>query len=293
MSTTPPALRARLFVLLQYLLPQHALSRLTGALATCRVGFVKDWLIRRFIAAFGVDMREAAEPDPARYPHFNAFFTRELRPGARPVDTRQAVLVSPADGAVSQAGRIDAGRILQAKGRSFTAAELLADVKDAARFDGGHFATIYLSPKDYHRVHMPCDARLVGLRYVPGQLFSVNGVTADAVPALFARNERLVCQFETAAGPMAMVLVGAMIVAGIETVWTGAIAPAGKTVLSIALESDPATRHIGRGEEMGRFQLGSTVILLFPRGAIDWDPQLQPGAPLRMGQSIGHWRAAG
>ncbi|MFM7274654.1 MAG: archaetidylserine decarboxylase [Gammaproteobacteria bacterium] len=280
-------MRATLFVLLQYLLPQHGLSRLTGALAACRIGFVKVWLIRRFIAAFGVDMREAAEPDPSGYPHFNAFFTRALRPGARPVDMSPEALVSPADGAVSQAGRIEAGRIVQAKGRWFSAAELLADAADASRFDGGHFATIYLSPKDYHRVHMPCDARLVGLRYIPGQLFSVNGVTADSVPGLFARNERLVCQFETACGPMAMVLVGAMIVAGIETVWTGAIAPAGRAVLSIALESDTSARSIDRGAEMGRFQLGSTVILLFPRGAIDWDPLLQPGAPLRMGQRIG------
>lgn len=293
MNTDPPDLRARLFVLTQYLLPQHALSRLTGALAGCRTAFLKDWLIGRFIAAFGVDMREAAEPDPTRYPHFNAFFTRALRPDARPVDPSPEALVSPADGAVSQAGRIESGRIVQAKGRGYTAAELLADAKDAARFDGGHFATIYLSPRDYHRVHMPCDARLVGLRYVPGRLFSVNGVTADAVPALFARNERLVCLFETAAGPMAMVLVGAMIVAGIETVWTGAITPAGRHVLSLALESDPETRRLRRGEEMGRFQLGSTVILLFPPGAMDWEGHLSPGAPLRMGQRIGRWSSTG
>jgi phosphatidylserine decarboxylase len=277
------------FVLLQYLLPQHALSRLTGALAKSTIGFLKDWLIGRFITAFGVDMREAAEPDPLAYPHFNAFFTRALREGARPVDTTTGSIVSPADGAVSQAGEISGGRILQAKGRSYTAAELLADAQDAALFEGGSFATIYLSPRDYHRVHMPCDARLTGLRYVPGDLFSVNGVTAASVPSLFARNERLVCRFETAHGPMAMVLVGAMVVAGIETVWTGPVAPAGKAVLSLDLESPAEARQRGKGEEMGRFQLGSTVILLLPRGAARWNADFEAGSPLRMGQRIGEW----
>ena len=277
------------FVLLQYLLPQHALSRLTGALAGSTLPFLKDWLIGRFITAFGVDMREAAEPEPRAYPHFNAFFTRALRAGARPVDAAAEAIVSPADGAVSQAGEISGGRILQAKGRSYTAAELLADAQDAALFEGGSFATIYLSPRDYHRVHMPCDARLTGLRYVPGDLFSVNAVTAASVPALFARNERLVCRFETAQGPMAMVLVGAMVVAGIETVWTGPVAPAGKSVLSIDLESPAAARERRKGEEMGRFQLGSTVILLLPRGAARWGAEFSAGAPLRMGQRIGEW----
>lgn len=277
------------FVVLQYLLPQHALSRLTGALAQSTIPFLKNWLIERFIAAFGVDMREAAEPEPRAYPHFNAFFTRALRPGARPVETAPGVIVSPADGAVSQAGGIGNGRIVQAKGRDYTVAELLADPRDAALFDGGSFATIYLSPRDYHRVHMPCDARLTGLRYVPGDLFSVNGVTAGSVPNLFARNERLVCRFETPQGPMAMVLVGAMVVAGIETVWTGPVAPAGRSVLSIDLESTRAERERAKGEEMGRFQLGSTVILLLPRGVSRWDAGFGAGAPLRMGRRIGEW----
>ena len=281
--------RETAFVALQYLLPQHALSRLTGALARSTLPFLKNWLIERFIAAFGVDMREAAQPEPRAYPHFNAFFTRALRPGARPVDVAPEAIVSPADGAVSQAGEITGGRILQAKGRDYTAAELLADPRDALLFEGGSFATIYLSPRDYHRVHMPCGARLTFMRYIPGDLFSVNAVTAASVPSLFARNERLVCRFETAHGPMAMVLVGAMVVAGIETVWTGPVAPAGRSVLSIDLESPSTSRELAKGAEMGRFQLGSTVILLLPRGAARWSTRFSAGAPLRMGQRIGEW----
>ncbi len=281
--------RETAFVALQYLLPQHALSRLTGALARSTLPFLKNWLIERFIAAFGVDMREAAQPEPRAYPHFNAFFTRALRPGARPVDVAPEAIVSPADGAVSQAGEITGGRILQAKGRDYTAAELLADPRDALLFEGGSFATIYLSPRDYHRVHMPCGARLTFMRYIPGDLFSVNAVTAASVPSLFARNERLVCRFETAHGPMAMVLVGAMVVAGIETVWTGPVAPAGRSVLSIDLESPSTSRELAKGAEMGRFQLGSTVILLLPRGAARWATGFSAGAPLRMGQRIGEW----
>ncbi|MCG3171574.1 MAG: Phosphatidylserine decarboxylase proenzyme [Pseudomonadales bacterium] len=286
MNDRPATLGDRLFVALQYLLPQHLLSRLLGRLAHARLAPLKNALIRRFITRFGVDMSEAAEPDPAAYPHFNAFFTRALRPGARTVDAASDALVSPADGAVSQIGSIEAGRIFQAKGHAFSAAELLADSTDAALFDGGAFATIYLSPRDYHRVHMPLDARLRTLRHVPGRLFSVNAVTAAAVPALFARNERVVCVFDTAHGPLAMVLVGAMVVAGIETVWTGPVAPAGHGVLTIDYERDARERTLAKGAEMGRFQLGSTVILLLPRGRVSWDPALRAGSALRMGQRI-------
>lgn len=289
MNGQPVPWRARLFVLAQYLLPHHPLSRLTGWLAQCRWRWLKDLLVRRFIARFGVDMQEAAEPDPAAYPHFNAFFTRALRDGARAIDAEPATLVSPADGAVSEAGAITGGRIVQAKGRWYSCAELLADVDHARTFEGGEFATIYLAPRDYHRVHMPCEARLTGLRYVPGRLFSVNQITAENVPAVFARNERLVCSFETAHGPMALVMVGAMIVAGIETVWTGPVTPAGRHVLSIDLEMDAAARRVARGQEMGRFQLGSTVILLFPRHTVHIADHVVAGAPLRMGQSIGRW----
>jgi phosphatidylserine decarboxylase len=290
-GTRPMAWRARAFVLAQYLLPQHQLSRISGALAQSRLRVLKDFLIGRFIAAFGVDMREAAEPDPRAYPHFNAFFTRALRDGARPIDADPRALVSPADGAVSEAGAITGGRIVQAKGHWYTCADLLADADEARLFEGGEFATIYLSPRDYHRVHMPCDARLTGLRYVPGRLFSVNQTTAENVPGVFARNERLVCRFETAHGPMALVLVGAMIVAGIETVWTGPVTPAGRHVFGIDLELDAAARSVARGAEMGRFQLGSTVILLFPRHAVSLDDALVAGAPVRMGQRIGSFAA--
>ena len=287
MNADARSLRDRLFIALQHLLPQHLLSRGLGVLANSRLQPLKDWLIRRFIAHFAVDMSEAAEPDPAVYPHFNAFFTRALRDGTRPVDAAPQALTSPADGAVSQLGAIEDGRIFQAKGHWFSAAELLADPAEARLFEDGSFATIYLSPRDYHRVHMPLAGCLRAMRYVPGKLFSVNQLTAESVPGLFARNERLVCLFDTEHGPLAMVLVGAMVVAGIETVWTGAVTPAGRQVLTLDFTLDPAARSLDKGAEMGRFQLGSTVVLLLARDAAGWDDALAAGAPLRMGQRIG------
>ncbi|WP_237489036.1 archaetidylserine decarboxylase [Tsuneonella aeria] len=228
-------------------------------------------------------MDEAAEP-AAAYPSFNAFFTRALKPGARPLADSARYVLSPADGAVSQVGRIADGRILQAKGRDYSVAELLAgDAADAPRFDGGRFVTIYLSPRDYHRVHMPVGGRLRETRYVPGDLFSVNGVTAEGVERLFARNERLACLFETPLGTVASVMVGAMIVAGIETVWSGRVAPHGKAVQSARFADGPV---FAPGEEMGRFYLGSTVVLLFEPDRIEWLPELQPGSAVRMGQAI-------
>ncbi len=210
----------RLFVALQCLLPQHLLSRAAGWLAETRIGWLRRALIAWFIRRFEVDMREAAQPDPRRYDSFNAFFTRALAAGARPIDGDPAVLVCPADGSLSQLGAIRDGRVHQAKGRSFTTLELLGgDRERAAAYAAGSFATIYLSPRDYHRVHMPIDGRLAAQTYIPGRLFPVNRLAAERVPRLFARNERLVCHFETAAGPMALILVGALIVAGIETVW--------------------------------------------------------------------------
>ena len=288
MTADTRSLRDRLFIALQHQLPQHLLSRALGLLATSRLQPLKDFLVRRFIAHFAVDMSEAAEPDPAVYPHFNAFFTRALREGARPLDGAADALVSPADGAVSQLGAIDDGRIFQAKGHWFSAAELLADAADARLFENGAFATIYLSPRDYHRVHMPLGAELRKLRYVPGRLFSVNQVTAASVPGLFARNERLVCLFDTAHGPLAMVLVGAMVVAGIETVWTGAIAPAGRQVLTLDYAADRAARTLAKGAEMGRFQLGSTVVLLFPRGPLRFARPWHSGRAIRMGEPRAH-----
>jgi phosphatidylserine decarboxylase len=210
-----------LFIILQHLLPQHTLSRITGWLAGTNIEWIKNPLMRLFAKHFKVDMSEAAEPELEAYACFNDFFTRALREGARLVDSAANSVVCPADGAISQLGAIEDGRLFQAKGRMYTAAELLADAERAEQFRNGSFATIYLSPRDYHRVHMPIAGELSAQTYVPGKLFSVNQATAENVERLFARNERLVCYFDTEAGPVAMVLVGAMIVAGIETVWSG------------------------------------------------------------------------
>lgn len=281
-----------LFVMLQYLLPQHLLSRLTGWLAELRhPRWLKNLLISSFVRAFGVDMKEAAEPYPEAYPSFNAFFTRPLRSGVRPL--AEADIVCPADGCVSQIGRIEETSLLQAKGRHYSTWSLLGgDEARAAQFRNGHFATIYLSPRDYHRVHMPIAGELVATRYIPGKLFSVNGTTAAGVERLFARNERLVCYFDTAVGPMAMVLVGAMVVAGIETVWEGQVAPPLRAMRQRDYRELPAPVRLAKGEEMGRFKLGSTVILLFPEGAMGWSPDYAAGAPTRLGEALGNLAAA-
>lgn len=279
-----------LFVVLQYLLPQHLLSRLMGRLADCEVPWVRQPFIKWFIARYDVDLSEAADPDPAGYPSFNAFFTRALKPGARPLPDNADAIVSPADGAVSQAGAISAGRIVQAKGQSYSVTELLGgDDELAARWRDGSFATIYLAPRDYHRVHMPCSGALERMTYVPGRLFSVNPTTADNVPRLFARNERVVTVWETAHGPVALVLVGAMIVAGVDTVWAGQVAPPALTTVDYRQQR---AISLATGAEMGRFRMGSTVILLLPAGAAEWAPTLTPGARIRMGEAIATATAA-
>lgn len=272
------------FIRAQHLAPQHGLSKLAGRLADSTVPWLKQSLIKRFIDFYDVDMTEAAEPAEA-YPSFNAFFTRALKPGARPLADAVAYVLSPADGAISQIGPIAGGRIVQAKARDYSVAELLAgDAATAARFEGGRFVTIYLSPKDYHRVHMPADGTLHSTRYVPGDLFSVNTVTAGGVEGLFARNERLSCLFDSPLGTMASVMVGAMIVAGIETVWGGRVAPHGRAVAEATFTGP----QFSAGDEMGRFYLGSTVVLLFEPGRIEWLPELGPGTAVRMGQALGH-----
>ena len=280
----------KIFILFQNIVPQHLLSRCTGFLAGLRhPEWLKNWLIRQFIQHFDVDMSEAVEPDYTRYACFNEFFTRPLRDGARPLAA--ADILCPADGAISQSGEIANGLLFQAKGRYFSAEDLLGgDEARAAQFQGGQFATIYLSPKDYHRVHMPVAGRLTGTCYIPGDLFSVNAVTADNVDRLFARNERLVCYFDTAQGPMAMILVGAMIVAGIETVWSGQVAPPPKRAVSVDYEDLPQAVELAKGDEMGRFMLGSTVILLFPEGAMSFDEPYLAGAATRMGEALGSYR---
>ncbi|WP_271079269.1 archaetidylserine decarboxylase [Aurantiacibacter sp. MUD61] len=275
------------FIALQRIVPHHAVSRFAGKFAGSTTPWIKDSLIRRFIASYDVDMSEAARPVEA-YDSFNDFFTRELKPGARPLADSQTHVLSPADGAVSQIGRITEGRIFQAKGREFTAAQLLGgDAEAAEKFAGGHFATIYLSPKDYHRVHMPAEGDLRSTRYVPGDLFSVNQVTAENVDGLFARNERLACLFDCARGSFASVMVGAMIVAGIETVWGGREAAHSPEAREFGFSS--GTHKLEAGAEMGRFFLGSTVVLLFEPGTLEWDSALKAGDSVRMGQAIGRW----
>tara|TARA_R110001599_G_scaffold353885_1_gene602448 strand:- start:20025 stop:20873 length:849 start_codon:yes stop_codon:yes gene_type:complete len=277
----------KIFIIIQHLLPQHLLSRCTGWLASLRHPvWLKNGLIQLFVKRFEVDMSEAAEPDPTRYLSFNDFFTRPLRDGARP--QAAADLVCPADGAISQLGAIEFGRIFQAKGQSFSTVELLGgDTQRATQFIDGNFATIYLSPRDYHRVHMPIAGRLTATSYIPGQLFSVNQVTAENVPRLFARNERLVCYFDTAAGPMALILVGAMIVAGIETVWSGQVAPPTSSPVFRDYVSLPEPVELEQGAEMGRFMLGSTVILLFPKGAVEFDDSYLAGTATCLGSEFG------
>jgi phosphatidylserine decarboxylase len=284
---TDPSLRPaeRLFVAVQHLLPQHLLSALMYRVARWRWRPFKDALIGWFVRHFRVDMSLAAEPDPRAYATFNAFFTRALRPGVRLLAPDPGALLCPADGALSQIGLIRDGALLQAKGHSYTALDLLGgDAQAAAAFAGGAFATIYLSPRDYHRVHMPVEGVLRAMTQVSGRLFSVNAVTARGVPRLFARNERVICLFDTPVGPMALILVGAIFVGCMETVWAGQVAPP----LRGGPRPDAAGPvRLGRGEEMGRFNMGSTVILLLPPGAVAWDSGLKPGDPLRMGQALG------
>ncbi len=274
----------RLAVLPQYLLPKQALTTLMGRLAGAQGGRWTTAVIRRFITRYGVDMSEAANPDPAAYASFNDFFTRALRPGARPLAA--ADWICPVDGAVSQFGAIAQDQIFQAKGHHYSTTALLGgDAALAAQFQNGHFATIYLSPRDYHRIHMPCSARLLRMVHVPGALFSVNPTTARGVPGLFARNERVVCSFETSAGPLVMVLVGATIVGSMATVWHGLVNPPRTGVLR---HWDYSGQNITlqQGEEMGRFLLGSTVVLLFPQGGLQFNRDWAPAHPVRLGQEM-------
>ena len=280
------SVKDKLFIASQYLIPQHLLSRAVGCLAEAEMEWVKNPLISLFIKQFDVNMNEAQRKTPAEFRCFNDFFTRELEDGARTIEGDASVLSSPADGAVSQLGEIVEGRVFQAKGQDYCLTELLGGSTERAEpFMGGEFATIYLSPKDYHRVHMPMTGKLREMIYVPGDLFSVNQTTAENVPRLFARNERVVCIFDTDKGPMAMVLVGAMIVAAVETVWAGHVAPP-RRELKVSEFGVPVDVTLEKGAEMGRFKLGSTVILCHPKGVVNWKDTLQSGTPLRMGEAI-------
>lgn len=271
----------------QYLVPQHPLSRLMHALTRARLRAWKEWQIRWFIRRYGVDMSIAAESDPLAYADFNSFFTRALKAGARPIANGADDIACPVDGAVSQIGSIEGGRIFQAKGHRFGLEELLGGCGTrAVPFHNGSFATLYLAPKDYHRIHMPLSGQLREMVYVPGRLFSVNARTTSVVPGLFARNERVVTIFDTDAGPMALVLVGALFVASIETVWAGAVTPPfGKHIQR--WDYGGQAIHLARGAEMGRFNMGSTVVVLFGAGNAEWRSGLCAEAPVQMGELLG------
>jgi phosphatidylserine decarboxylase len=275
-------LAERVAVATQHLWPKRALTQFAGLVAGAQMGAATTAIIRRFIARYGVNMAEAQEPDPTAYASFNDFFTRALKPGARPLAS--ADLLCPVDGTVSQFGAIDGERVFQAKGHSYTTTQLLGgDTALAAHFHGGHFATLYLSPKDYHRIHMPCAGRLLRMIHVPGSLFSVNPATARGVPGLFARNERLVCVFDGPRGPWVNVLVGATIVGSMATVWQGVVNPPRPGRLREWGYLDKNI-ELAQGAEMGRFLLGSTVVLLFPKGPLKFNAAWTPGRTIRMGE---------
>ena len=275
----------RLAVLPQYLLPKQALTALAGRIAGAQAGRLTTQLIKWFVQRYQVNMSEAANPDITSYVSFNDFFTRALKDGARPLAV--AELICPVDGAISQFGTIRGQQIFQAKGHDYSSTALLGgDAALAERFDDGSFATLYLSPKDYHRIHMPCSGRLQRMIYVPGELFSVNPTTARAVPGLFARNERVVCIFESANGPFALVLVGATIVGSMATVWHGVVNSKRSGELQEWRYDDQAV-DLQQGAEMGRFLLGSTVVLLFPKGPLQFNPNWAPGRAIRMGEVMG------
>jgi phosphatidylserine decarboxylase len=275
---------ARLFVWLQYLLPQHALSRLVLRATRVRTPWFKDRLVRGFMKLYPIDMSEAAQADPYSYGSFNEFFTRALKPGVRRIADRVDEIACPVDGTISEAGRIEGDRLLQAKGRHYTLSELLASQSCASRFAGGAFATIYLAPFNYHRVHMPVSGRLRESVYIPGRLFSVNAVTAARVPRLFARNERVVTLFDTAFGEAAVILVGALNVGSMATVWAGDITPAARRAVTTLAPQDIALQ---KGAELGRFNMGSTVILLFQAGRARWFDGVGAGAAVQLGQALG------
>jgi phosphatidylserine decarboxylase len=269
----------------QYLLPKKLLTVLMGKLAGLHGGALTHWVIRKFVAHYKVNMDEAADPRIESYPSFNEFFTRPLRDGMRPVAA--APFICPVDAAISQYGPIEHDQIFQAKGHSYSTRALVGgDAALAAKFDHGHFATLYLAPKDYHRIHMPCDGRLRRMIYVPGDLFSVNPLTARHVPGLFARNERVVCEFDSAFGTMVLVLVGATIVGSMATVWHGVVNPP-RTREIRAWRYDDQEIFLRKGEEMGRFLLGSTVILLFPPNVLTFTPDWAPTRPVRLGEAMG------
>jgi phosphatidylserine decarboxylase len=283
----------RLAVLPQYLMPKQAMTSFAGWVAGNAWGPLTTQIIRRFVDRYAVNMAEAANADVNSYRTFNEFFTRALKPGARPLAA--ADLICPVDGAISQFGAIERDQIFQAKGHHYsTTAMVGGDAALAAQFDNGHFATLYLSPKDYHRIHMPCDGRLTRMIHVPGELFSVNPVTARGVPGLFARNERVVCVFDGPHGPFVLALVGATIVGSMATAWHGVVnPPRGKQVRDWRYDDTPAGTpvRLRQGDEMGRFLLGSTVVLLFPAGRLTFNPAWAPERSIQLGEAMASRKA--
>lgn len=270
-----------------YMLPHHALSRLAGVISRSEVGWFKRLLVNWFIKKYGVDMSLAVEPNPDVYRSFNQFFTRAILSERRPICPDRNAIASPADGVISQMGALREGQLLQAKGIEYSLSELLGgDDSQAQSLLGGEFMTVYLSPKDYHRVHLPFEGQLEKMVYVPGRLFSVNAFSSENIPNLFTRNERVVCWFKTECGPMVVVLVGAMLVASIHTVWAGKVAPA--TVSGVVTKQFLEKKiQLNKGDELGHFELGSTVIVVFPRGVAQWNDELKAGSAVQMGQQIG------
>lgn len=290
MTEHVPAARLgdRLFALLQYLLPKHLLSRLIYRLMRQRSPFVKNTVLRIFLAGYRVDMSEAEQSDPYSYASFNEFFTRALRPGVRPIAADPQLIVSPVDGTVSQCGPIENDTIVQAKGQAYSLASLLGGDREMVEtYRGGSFACLYLAPYNYHRIHMPMDGTVLRNTYVPGDLFSVNAATVRAVPRVFARNERLICDFDTHVGRMAVILVGALFVGSIETVHCGEVNPPPRGRKRIVPIAEGVGRSFQKGEELGRFNMGSTVILLFQSQRVRWDATLAPETQVRLGRAIG------
>lgn len=285
-STSDASFGDQLFAAVQRCLPTRALSALMYKIAEIDHPGFKNRFIKAFMRGYPINLAEAERETVEEYQHFNDFFTRALKHNARPMPKDPEVLASPVDGRISQLGPIRDGRIFQAKGHDYTAAELLADAELAKQFDGGSFATIYLAPHNYHRVHIPYGGRLRSWTYVPGRLFSVNPATARAMPRLFSRNERMVAIFDTAFGPMAVVMVGALFVGGVETVWGGRLTPPHSRAATPFHHQPVGTVALARGDEVGRFHMGSTVVLLAPRGVLDWDSKLAAGDALRLGQPL-------
>ena len=293
-NTDDPGLKDKLFALLLYLLPHHLLSQLMHWITRLEWPPLKNRLINAVARHYRIDMYLAEERDPEQYSNFNAFFTRALQADARPLAQETGAVLSPVDGVVSQAGKVEQGRIFQAKGQFYSLEELLGgDTELAARFDTGSFATLYLSPRDYHRVHMPLRGKLRKMSHIPGRLFSVSPSTTRTLPRLFSRNERIINLFQTEAGPMAVIMVGAIFVASMDTVWAGTVTPASRRIGHWDYTGKkPKVIELEAGSEMGRFNMGSTVILLFPADTIEWDESMQPGSRVRFGEAIARLRSA-